>query len=63
VGAAKLATVGKRPNEGPDDDFLIEHASGTSVHIDSSGVLTIDASKTSLIIKGDVVIEGSLEIK
>src|SRR5579863_15590 len=63
VGAAKLAPVGTRPSEGPDDDFLIEHASGTSVHIDSSGALTIDASKTSMTIKGDVVIEGSPEIK
>jgi len=63
VGAAKLAAVGTRPTEGPDDDFLIEHASGTTVHIDSKGALTIDASKASLTIKGDVVIEGSLEIK
>jgi len=80
VGAGKLAAVGTRPSEGPDDDFLIEHASGTSVHIDSNGALTIDASgtsvqvdskgaltidasKASLTIKGDVVIEGSLEIK
>ena len=63
VGADKLAAVGTRPSEGPDDDFLIEHASGTSIHIDSKGVLTIDASKASLTIKGDVVIEGSLDIK
>jgi len=80
VGAGKLAAVGTRPSEGPDDDFLIEHASGTSIHIDSkgaltinasgasvqvdsNGALTIDASKASLTIKGNVVIEGSLEIK
>jgi hypothetical protein len=63
VGAGKLANIGTRPTEGPDDEFLIEHASGTSVHIDSNGALTIDASKASLTIKGDVVIEGSLEIK
>lgn len=63
VGAGKLATVGTRPTEGPDDDFLIEHASGTSIHIDANGALTIDASKASLTIKGDVVIEGSLEVK
>jgi hypothetical protein len=63
VGAGKLANIGARPTEGPDDDFLIEHASGTSIHIDSKGALTIDASKASLTIKGDVVIEGSLEIK
>lgn len=80
VGAGKLAAVGTRPNEGPDDDFLIEHASGTSIQIDSNGALTInasgtsvqvdsngaltiDASKASLTIKGNVVIQGSLEIK
>jgi hypothetical protein len=63
VGASKLATIGTRPSEGPDDDFLIEHASGTSIHIDSNGALTIDASNASLTIKGNVVIEGSLEIK
>jgi hypothetical protein len=54
VGVGKLASVGDRPTEGADDEFLIEHASGTSLHIDSKGALTI---------KGDVVIEGSLEIK
>jgi hypothetical protein len=63
VGAGKLASIGNRPTEGADDDFLIEHVSGTSVQIDSNGALTIDASKASLSIKGDVVIEGSLEIK
>jgi hypothetical protein len=48
VGAGKLAAVGTRPGDGPDDDFLIEHASGTSVHIDSNGALTITASGTSV---------------
>lgn len=63
IGANKLANVGARPTEGGDDEFLIEHASGTTVQIDSSGKLTIDASKASVSIKGDVVIEGTLEIK
>jgi hypothetical protein len=63
VGNDKLASIGKRPTEGADDEFLIEHVSGTSVHIDAKGVLMIDASKASLAIKGNVVIEGSLEIK
>jgi hypothetical protein len=63
IGASKLANIGKRPAEGADNEFLIEHASGTSVHIDANGALTIDASSASLTIKGDVVIEGSLEIK
>jgi hypothetical protein len=63
VGSGKLGTVGTRPTQGDDDEFLIEHSSGTSVHIDSSGALTIDASSSSFTIKGDVVIQGSLEIK
>lgn len=63
VGTGKLATVGKRPIEGADDEFLIEHASGTRLRIASDGALTIDASKASLTIRGDVVIEGTLEIK
>ena len=80
VGADKLAKIGMRPSEGPNDDFLIEHASGTSIHIDSNGalmiaasgtsvqidahgVMTIDASNASLTIKGNVVVEGNLEIK
>jgi hypothetical protein len=63
VGGGKLGTVGTRPTEGADDEFLIQHASGTTVHIDSTGALTIDASSASLTVKGDVVIQGSLEIK
>ena len=63
VGASKLANIGTRPTEAADNEFLIEHASGTSVHINSNGALTIDARKASLTVKGDVVIEGSLEIK
>lgn len=63
VGGSKLGNIGTRPTEGADDELLIEHASGTSIHIDSSGALTIDASSASLTIKGDVVIQGNLEIK
>lgn len=71
IGASKLGTVGARPSEGGDDEFLIEHASGASLHIDSQGALTIvskgamsiDASSASLSIKGKVTIQGSLEIE
>jgi hypothetical protein len=63
VGSGKLAGVGKRPTEGGDDELLIEHSSGTKIHIDSTGALTIDASAAPLTINGSVVIQGSLEIK
>lgn len=78
VGSGKLATVGGRPSEGGDDEILIEHASGTQIHIDASGNttidskgslniasagnMTIDASQASLTIKGKVAINGSLDI-
>ncbi|MDR3470655.1 MAG: hypothetical protein P4M09_03035 [Devosia sp.] len=63
VGSSKLGTIGTRPTEGGDDEILIEHASGTSIKIDSRGAMTIDASSASLTIKGNVVIQGNLEIK
>jgi len=61
VGADKLGTVGSRPTEGDDDVFLIEHKSGTTFQIAADGALAISASKLS--IKGDVTIEGNVEIK
>ena len=63
IGTSKLGTVGARPTDAAKDEFLIEHASGTTLHIDSQGALTIDASNASVSIKGSVVIEGTLEIK
>jgi hypothetical protein len=71
VGASKLGTVGNRPTDATADELLIEHSSGTTLHIDSQGALsitpkgamTIDASNSSLSIKGDVTIQGTLEIK
>jgi len=61
VGASKLGNVGARPSEGGDDEFLIEHSGGTKLTISSDGKLSIEAS--SIAIKGDVTIEGTLEIK
>jgi hypothetical protein len=78
VGKAKLGTVGTRPTEGKDDEFLIEHtASGTTVTIDANGGLTIECKdavtincKSSLKIKansvsieGDVSVQGNLDVK
>jgi len=61
VGADKLGNVGARPTEGADNVFLIEHKSGTKFEIGDDGTLTISASTLS--IKGDVTIEGNVEIK
>ena len=61
VGSDKLATIGERPTEGSDDEFLIEHKSGTTLKIASDGSLNIEAKTIS--IKGDVTVEGNLEIK
>jgi hypothetical protein len=61
VGADKLGKVGARPTEGDDNVFLIEHKSGTTFQIADDGKLTISASSVS--IKGDVTIEGNVEIK
>jgi hypothetical protein len=61
VGSSSLKTVGTRPEEGADDEFLIEHSSGTKFSIGSDGSLTIEAKSIS--IKGDVSIEGNVEIK
>ncbi|HJZ79323.1 MAG TPA: hypothetical protein VKD91_03225 [Pyrinomonadaceae bacterium] len=61
VGADKLPNVGARPSAGEDDEFLIEHKSGTRLKIAADGSLSIEASSIS--IKGDVTIEGNVEIK
>lgn len=61
VGADKLANVGTRPTEGEDHEFLIEHKSGTMLKIAADGSLTIEAKNVS--IKGDVTIEGNVDIK
>ncbi len=61
VGESKLGTIGKRPEEGEDNEFFIEHNSGTKIKIDSNGALTIEAK--TILIKGDVTIEGNVEIK
>lgn len=61
VGSEKLKAVGERPAEGKADELLIEHSSGTQVHIDTTGKVAIKAPK-GLEIEGDVKITGSLEI-
>jgi hypothetical protein len=61
VGKDSLGGVGARPVEGNDDEFVIEHGSGTKLMIGSDGSVSIKASKVS--IKGDVTIEGNVEIK
>ncbi len=61
VGKDSLPNVGERPAEGENDEFLIEHKSGTTFKIAADGSLSIEASKVS--IKGDVTIEGNVEIK
>jgi hypothetical protein len=60
VGKDSLGSVGERPTEGEDDEFLIEHKSGTKFKIAADGSLSIEASSVS--IKGDVTIEGNVEI-
>jgi hypothetical protein len=61
IGADKLPNVGARPTEGADDEFLIEHKSGAKIRIADDGALSIEASSIS--IKGDVTIEGNVEVK
>lgn len=61
VGDSTLPAVGDRPTEGEDDEFLIEHSSGTILKIAADGTMTIEAS--SLSIKGDVTIEGDVTMK
>jgi hypothetical protein len=61
IGADKLPNVGARPTEGADDEFLIEHKSGARIRIADDGALSIEASSIS--IKGDVTIEGNVEVK
>jgi hypothetical protein len=61
IGNERLRNVGIRPEEGGNDEFLIEHKSGTKIKIGSDGKLEIEAEK--ILIKGNVEIEGNLAIK
>jgi hypothetical protein len=61
VGTGALPTVGKRPEEGADDEFLIEHEKGTKIVIDRDGVIRIEAVN-GLKISGDVSMEGNLSV-
>jgi hypothetical protein len=60
VGEGTLPNIGERPEEGAADELLIEHASGTVFRIAPDGTLTIEASQIEL--KGDVRVEGSVEV-
>lgn len=66
VGASTLPNVGERPEEGADDEFLIEHKSGTILKIADDGKVTIEASSIEitgdLTITGDVAVTGNVEI-
>jgi len=59
VGTSSLSTVGGRPTEGGDDELLIEHSSGTRLTIASDGKVSIEASEVSIVSKGNVNIEGA----
>jgi hypothetical protein len=61
IGNDRLRNIGIRPEEGGDDEFLIEHKSGTKIKIGSDGKLEIEA--TNISIKGNVEIEGNLAVK
>ncbi len=61
VGSGSLTDVGVRPDLGGDDELVIEHAEGTVITIASDGAVSIEASKVS--IKGDVEIEGNVDVK
>ena len=61
IGNDKLTNIGLRPAEGKDDEFLIEHKSGTKLKIAADGSLSIEAQTISF--KGDVTFEGNVEIK
>ena len=61
VGTDSLRNVGERPEEGGDDEFVIEHKSGTRIAIAADGSLSIEAASVS--IKGDLTVEGNVDIK
>ncbi len=63
VGKSTLGTVGARPTESSDDDFLIEHKpSGTTFEIDKNGAVTLTGQSGSTITidqNGKVTINAS----
>ncbi|HKO43853.1 MAG TPA: hypothetical protein VJU84_11305 [Pyrinomonadaceae bacterium] len=61
IGASTLPNVGERPEEGADDEFLIEHKSGTILKIADDGKVTIEAS--NLEITGDLKLTGDLTME
>lgn len=61
IGASTLPNVGARPEEGGDDELLIEHKSGTILKIGDDGKITIEAQNVE--ITGDVKLTGDLTIE
>lgn len=61
VGTNLLHAAGERPDEGPAEEFLIEHQEGAKIVIDRDGVVTIHANK-GLKISGDVSVEGNVAV-
>ncbi|MGW6915290.1 hypothetical protein ACWGB8_15950 [Kitasatospora sp. NPDC054939] len=45
VGRKNCSDVGERPTEGPAEEFLLSHASGTEVRIDENGGVTVTSAK------------------
>jgi hypothetical protein len=56
IGAGALGNVGDRPQEGNDDECLIEHSSGAKVLIKNSEIQLTDGSVTLKIASGAVTI-------
>jgi hypothetical protein len=61
IGGDTLRRVGERPEEGAEDEFLIEHKSGTTLRIDRDGAVIIEAQRIK--IKGDLSIDGNVNVQ
>jgi hypothetical protein len=61
IGKDKCTPLGQRPSEGPADEFLITHKTGTTVHIDASGNVTVTGKgdKVTLSCGGATLTVGS----
>lgn len=51
VGKSSCSDVGQRPDDADAEVFLISHASGTTVQIDSNGKVTVDGGGQSITLK------------